>query len=208
MEFRKGDRISIEATVKHDVSGDDNSYVFYITDEGDHSSSRARFVSIIRRAFQVGDAVQYLVEPGKSYRGKIFAMQGEWLWLDQGDGMMLTAHVDKCVRDAAPAVIAGGNGTWVAPPPNPEDSPPMLGETFVDGLRVTPKLNGIVPPVELMGGYGNEITYTLAEGDTLEAMAYVFGTSVDTICTLNDIRHPATVGPGTVLRVLDNRIPF
>jgi hypothetical protein len=192
MEFRKGDVVSVEGVVDFTSGGQ-----VYFKVGGQHvnlGDDNAGLVLIARR-FEVGEVVRSKHEPTHpAIRYEVLAVDGDQVWLKRADsGKRVTLNA-KDLEAAPPATV--GFETEAFP----------IGETFVDGIRQPPyRLYGEVPPCEMSP---QEITYTLAEGDTLEAVAYVFGTSVDTIRVQNDIRHSATVGPGTTLKITDNRIPF
>lgn len=50
------------------------------------------------------------------------------------------------------------------------------------------------------------ITYTVRPGNTLWAIANFFGTTVEDIAGLNDIRYPYTIYPGQEIKILASRI--
>jgi hypothetical protein len=196
MEFRKGDVVSVEGVVDFTSGGQ-----VYFKVGGQHvnlGDDNAGLVLIARR-FEVGEVVRSKHEPTHpAIRYEVLAVDGDQVWLKRTDsGKRVTLNA-KDLEAAPPATV--GFETEAFP----------IGETFVGGLRVPPKLNGDVPPAILSP---SEIEYITAEGDTLAAMAYVFATSVDTIKTLNNeilIGFPADepFRAGFALKITDNRIPF
>lgn len=123
--FRKGDRVSIETTVRHDQREDD--WVFL--DIGSGASVDASLVTMIAPHFDVGDFVAASDGNGEGAFGHVKAVSDKMVWLKHPSGDYATYEASK-VRRLDPDAFA----------PVEIPTPPAI----VDGVYSSP----VLPAVE------------------------------------------------------------
>lgn len=98
------------------------------------------------------------------------------------------SNTNKSITDIAKEVIAGkwGNG---------EDRKARIRNAGYSYTQVQAKVN------EILNGSVKEVYYTVKSGDTLSAIALQYGTSVESICKLNNITNPNLIYPNQKIRI-------
>lgn len=180
MDFRKGDRITVEGVVSF-VSGD---RVYFNTKSQRLLDAESGDVTLVSTHFELEDVVTFYSENGAMLGGgTVKGVADGWLWLDLGTNGRVTVEEKLCK---------------LAQPPQPEPPAPPPEPAH--------RLYGVVPRCETSP---QELIYVTAIGDTLEALASEFETSVDTIRVLNPhLELNGTLSAGLPIKVNDNRIPF
>lgn len=95
MQFRKGDIVSVQGTVKYPSDGDDRIFI-----EVDGNAVdlwlKPGMLTLVRAKFDVGDRVCWTAPhpavPGKVIIGEIIGISGDHAWIDLEDGNYCTRH--------------------------------------------------------------------------------------------------------------------
>jgi len=117
-KFRKGDIVTVEATIDRDVfsSGERPCIKIIIAPYHDVYVDPAT-LTMKRPIFEIGDVVTWKVD-GLVYRGHVLSIHGNHVWVDRGDGEFATVWVDKLTRvEPEPDTVAD---VEEAPPAAPE----------------------------------------------------------------------------------------
>lgn len=96
MNYRKGDIVSVLATVKHDA--DDSKERLFLDVNGSHETLwlKPHEVTLVAPNFQVGDGVIW--EDGL---GEILAISGDHAWIEYGNGNYCTRMLGSIKRSAS-----------------------------------------------------------------------------------------------------------
>ncbi len=93
MNFRKGDTVSLQGTVKHNFDATDTDKRVFVDVVGSHETLwlKPDDITLVRYAFEVGDSARWLVEENTYQYGTILAINEGHAWIDMGGG-------DYCTR--------------------------------------------------------------------------------------------------------------
>ncbi len=113
--LRPGDVLLVEARVRYGYDPDPKvsggevptpTGVFVTAGYSDTTIPFDQIHGIARRMFKTGEEVIF----GADQRGKVLAVNGEWLWLDLGNGTPASVHQDSVTLpdDDQPDLLARG----------------------------------------------------------------------------------------------------
>lgn len=99
-KFRKGDRVTIEATVEGSFSLGDDELRIKIDDmwgSGPHYYAKLNDLTLKVAQFEIGDLIDWTFRD-TIYRGEILAISNEHAWVDRGDGQYSTIWLSNATR--------------------------------------------------------------------------------------------------------------
>lgn len=95
-KFRKGDRITIEATVAADYVLDSGKIKIEIEPYHDFFVHQDN-ITMLRPEFKVGDHIVW-PDGDESYAGHVLSIANDHLWVDMGAGNYATVWADNAMR--------------------------------------------------------------------------------------------------------------
>lgn len=111
IKFRKGDVVSVKATVRMDFYGKDDDYV-YLDVPGHYNgiSLKPERVDLVKPALEHGDTVQVPCsipgDPRPSLTAKVMAVADDMVWVQSENGSFDTVNYRDVVRvDASPSLV-------------------------------------------------------------------------------------------------------
>lgn len=109
-KFRKGDKVTITGTVRHDFDSADGNYI-HVDLNGTLGPSTHIFypalVAMKRAHFEPGDMVRWSDSKNDDICiGEVLAISDDYLWISAKSGLFWTMHVDMVERvESLPAPI-------------------------------------------------------------------------------------------------------